>query len=89
MEKYFYYQIWNWTLEKFLEHINKFYWDDTLIISRLAKKEEVSKALRILETPKEEKKTEEPKQEMTEEQKQQAIATMQQARQKLLATKTS
>ena len=90
MENYFYYPVWNWTLENFLEHINKFYGDDTLIISRIAKKEEVKKALRVLSLPSDEPEVqvEQPK-EMTEEQKQKAKELMIQAREKLLATKTS
>ena len=50
MQNYFYYPIRSWTLENFLEHINKFYWEDSIIISRIAKKE-VKKALRILKSP--------------------------------------
>ena len=84
MQNYFYYPIWNWTLENFLEHINKFYWDDSIIISRIAKKEEVQKALRVLSTPSTTTQPVEEKIEMTEEQKARSLEIMNKAREKLL-----
>lgn len=84
-QKYFYYPIWEWTLDKFLEHINKFYWEDSLIISRIANKENKNQALSILKV---QDTTQYPvqveKKEMTEQEKAEALKTMQQAKEKLL-----
>lgn len=84
-QKYFYYPIWEWTLENFLEHINKFYWEDSLIISRIANKENKNQALSILKV---QDTTQYPvqveKKEMTEQEKAEALKTMQQAKEKLL-----
>lgn len=90
-QKYFYYPIWEWTLENFLEHINKFYWDDSLIISRIADKNQRNQALSILKV---QDTTQHPvqsqeKKEMSEEEKQQAKNLMIQAREKLLNHTTS
>ena len=71
-EKCFYFQIWNWTLENFLENINKFYGKDSLIISRIANKTELNQALSILKVQTTQQQPVETKQEMTEEQKQEA-----------------
>lgn len=71
-EKCFYFQIWNWTLENFLENINKFYGKDSLIISRIANKTELNQALSILKVQATQQQPVETKQEMTEEQKQEA-----------------
>ena len=86
MQNYFYYPIWNRTLENFLEHINKFYWEDSVIISRIAKKDEIKKALRVLETTisPNSVNNQELKKEMTVEEKQKAKEVMLQARKKLL-----
>ena len=89
MQNYFYYRIWDWTLEDFLGNINKFYWEDSLIVSRLAKKEEVKKALRVLEVQTtQQQPVSQPKEEMTEEQKQEAREQIKKMRQSLL-TKTA
>lgn len=89
MQNYFYYRIWDWTLEDFLGNINKFYWEDSLIVSRLAKKEEVKKALRALEVQTtQQQPVSQPKEEMTEEQKQEAREQIKKMRQSLL-TKTA
>jgi hypothetical protein len=47
-EKYFFFPIWDWTLQDFLKHVNKFYGEDSVILSRLARAEEKQKAVRIL-----------------------------------------
>ena len=39
-EKYFFFPIWDWTLQDFLKHVNKFYGEDSVILSRLARAEE-------------------------------------------------
>ena len=85
-QKYFYYPIWEWTLENFLQNINKFYWEDSLIISRIANKENRNQALSILNL---QATTQQPvipqeKKEMSEEEKQQALNAMNKAREKLL-----
>ena len=54
-EKYFFFPIWDWTLQDFLKHVNKFYGEDSVILSRLARAEEKQKAVRILNSPKEER----------------------------------
>lgn len=54
-EKYFFFPIWDWTLQDFLKHVNKFYGEDSVILSRLARTEEKQKAVRILNSPKEER----------------------------------
>ena len=85
-QKYFYYPIWEWTLENFLQNINKFYWEDSLIISRIANKENRNQALSILNlqaTTQQPVKPQEKK-EMSEEEKQQALDAMNRAREKLL-----
>lgn len=89
-QKYFYYPIWEWTLENFLEHINKFYWDDSLIISRIADKNQRNQALSILKVQDttQQQPVSQPKEEMTEEQKQQAREQIKKMRQSLL-TKTA
>lgn len=90
MQNYFYYRIWDWTLEDFLGNINKFYWEDSLIISRLAKKEEIKKALRVLEVQTtQQQPVSQPKVEMTDEDKQKALETMKQAKEKLYSLKTA
>ncbi len=54
-EKYFFFPVWDWTLQDFLKHVNKFYGEDSVILSRLARAEEKQKAVRILNSPKEER----------------------------------
>jgi len=54
-EKYFFFPIWDWTLQDFLKHVNKFYGEDSVILSRLARAEEKQKAVRILNAHQEEK----------------------------------
>lgn len=54
-EKYFFFPIWDWTLQDFLKHVNKFYGEDSVILSRLARAEEKQKAVRILNSHQEEK----------------------------------
>lgn len=55
-EKYFFFPVWDWTLQDFLKHVNKFYGEDSVILSRLARSEEKQKAVRILIPPTEERK---------------------------------
>ena len=85
-QKYFYYPIWEWTLENFLQNINKFYWEDSLIISRIANKENRNQALSILnlQATTQQPVTPQEKKEMSEEEKQQALDAMNRAREKLL-----
>lgn len=49
-EKLFYYPIWERDLLKFISKINLFYWDDSIIISKIAHKDWVIKdrAVRLL-----------------------------------------
>lgn len=54
-EKYFFFPIWDWTLQDFLKHVNKFYGEDSVILSRLARAEEKQKAVRILNSHQEAK----------------------------------
>lgn len=59
-EKLFYYPIWEWDLLKFISKINLFYWDDSIIISKIAHKDWVVKdrAVKLLTNQQLEKKTE-------------------------------
>lgn len=87
MQNYFYYPIWSRTLENFLTHINKFFWDDATIITRLAKKESLKKALRVLEIkpeflPQPTQPTQ--KKQITEKEKQECIAILKAAKERLL-----
>ena len=54
-EKYFFFPIWDWTLQDFLKHVNKFYGEDSVILSRLARAEEKQKAVRVLNSHQEAK----------------------------------
>ena len=54
-EKYFFFPIWDWTLHDFLKHVNKFYGEDSVILSRLARAEEKQKAVRVLNSHQEAK----------------------------------
>ena len=71
-EKYFYFPVRDWTLQEFLKNINKFYGEDSVILSRLARAEEKQKAVRILNSPKEER---EEKQEIKEKSKEKVDLT--------------
>lgn len=55
-EKYFFFPVWDRTLQDFLKYVNKFYGEDSVILSRLARSEEKQKAVRILIPPTEERK---------------------------------
>ena len=85
-QKYFYYPIRTRTLEEFMKNINKFYWDNSLVISRIYNKDHKNEALRVLETRSTQKQEikAEPKKEMTEEEKQRSREIMQQAKERLL-----
>lgn len=85
-QKYFYYPIRTRTLEEFLTNINKFYWDNSLVISRIYNKDHKNEALRVLETRSTQKQEikAEPRKEMTEEEKQKSREIMQQAKERLL-----
>ena len=72
-EKYFFFPIWDWTLQDFLRHVNKFYGEDSVILSRLARAEEKQKAVRILNSPE-------------SEQKKQNLARMREIQSKLLSS---
>lgn len=89
-QKYFYYPIWEWTLENFLQNINKFYWEDSVIISRIADKNQRNQALSILKVQDttQQQPVSQPKKEMTEEQRQEAREQIKKMRQSLL-TKTA
>lgn len=58
-EKLFYYPIWEWDLLKFISKINLFYWEDSIIISKIAHKDGVIKdrAVRLLTTQQSEQKS--------------------------------
>lgn len=85
-EKYFFFPIWDWTLQDFLKHVNKFYGEDSVILSRLARAEEKQKAVRILNSPESEQKKSDSAsaQPLTEEQKKQNLARMREIQSKLL-----
>lgn len=85
-EKYFFFPIWDWTLQDFLKHVNKFYGEDSVILSRLARTEEKQKAVRILNFPESEQKKSDSvsAQPLTEEQKKQNLARMREIQSKLL-----
>ena len=87
-EKYFFFPIWDWTLQDFLKHVNKFYGEDSVILSRLARAEEKQKAVRILNSPESEKKKSDSAsaQPLTEEQKKQNLARMREIQSKLLSS---
>lgn len=87
-EKYFFFPIWDWTLQDFLKHINKFYGEDSVILSRLARAEEKQKAVRILNSPESEQKKSDSAsaQPLTEEQKKQNLARMREIQSKLLSS---
>ena len=92
IQNYFYYPIWSRTLENFLTHINKFFWDDAIIITRLAKKESLKKALRVLEIkpeflPQLTQPTQ--KKQITEKEKQECIAILKAAKERLLQQTTT
>lgn len=85
-EKYFFFPVWDWTLQDFLKHVNKFYGEDSVILSRLARAEEKQKAVRILNSPESEQKKSDSvsAQPLTEEQKKQNLARMREIQSKLL-----
>lgn len=87
-EKYFFFPIWDWTLQDFLKHVNKFYGEDSVILSRLARAEEKQKAVRILNSPESEQKKSDSAstQPLTEEQKKQNLARMREIQSKLLSS---
>lgn len=88
-EKYFFFPVWDWTLQDFLKHVNKFYGEDSVILSRLARVEEKQKAVRILNAPENEQKESDSvsAQPLTEEQKKQNLARMREIQSKLLSSK--
>lgn len=87
-EKYFFFPVWDWTLQDFLKHVNKFYGEDSVILSRLARAEEKQKAVRILNSPESEQKKSDSvsAQPLTEEQKKQNLARMREIQSKLLSS---
>ena len=51
LEKFFYYTIWERDLIKFISKINWFYWENSVIIWKIAHKELKDRAVKVLTTP--------------------------------------
>ena len=85
-EKYFFFPIWDWTLQDFLKHVNKFYGEDSVILSRLARAEEKQKAVRILHQPESAEKKSDPPPKLTEEERKANIARLRAIQEKILSS---
>lgn len=85
-EKYFFFHIWDWTLQDFLKHVNKFYGEDSVILSRLARAEEKQKAVRILHQPESAEKKSDPPPKLTEEERKANIARLRAIQEKILSS---
>ena len=85
-EKYFFFPIWDWTLQDFLRHVNKFYGEDSVILSRLARAEEKQKAVRISHQPESTEKKSDPPPKLTEEERKANIARLRAIQEKILSS---